>query len=249
MQTQIQKINEIVHKDNYKGVLISPNDSTVLIPYVKLLDDSGLPFIFLDTPLTDTPVTRNFKHDCGFVGTNNILAGKLAAEYIMEQMGKGTVVMIRGNHKHRSSIDRENGFLKTVSESTNFKTIGFTQGFWEEEKSYDAYYKFMKDNGERIDAVFAYSDPMAIGVNRYYKDNSNLKRPVIVGVDGTLVGQRAVLENEIDATVVQAPEVMAKIGLRNLVQCIEKKRYKKVKILTPVTLYTATVVLERASGE
>lgn len=37
----------------------------------------GFPLIVLiDTPLADTIETRHFTNDCGFVGTNNLLAGK-----------------------------------------------------------------------------------------------------------------------------------------------------------------------------
>lgn len=247
IETQIQKIREIAQNKSYKGVLISPNDSTILIPHVQTLDDNHIPFLFVDTPLVKTEVTENFNYDCGYVGTNNILAGNLAAKFVMNKMDAGNIFMMRGNHKHQSSIDRETGFLDIVTQSTQYKTIGYTEGYWEEEKAYLAFKNYIASNHSNIDAVFAYSDPMALGVSRYYREKPHLQRPIIVGVDGTLVGQRGVLENKIDATVVQAPEVMAKMSLNNLINCISANSFEKKQVLTPVTLYTSTVVLERAS--
>lgn len=96
VQFQIQKITEIISNRNYKGVLISPNDSSVLIPHVKLLDDMGIPFLFIDTQLIKTETSENFNYDCGFVGTDNVLAGELAAKFLSAKITGGNIFMMRG---------------------------------------------------------------------------------------------------------------------------------------------------------
>lgn len=243
VETQERALIAIAEKKHYDGVMLAPNDSEALVPYVAAIDRAGIPFILIDTPLAESPLTKSFQHDCGFVGTNNVLAGELAAKYIIGQIPKGTIFMMRGNHKHQSSVDREKGFIDGIQSHGQFDLIGRIQGWWETEAAYGAFSSFMKQNRRTIDAVFAYSDPMALGVSQYFDEHPHLKRPIIVGVDGTLVGQRGVLTHKLDATVVQAPEVMGRIGLRNLIQCIQ--HVQRSNILTPVTLLQATLALEK----
>lgn len=244
VKSQMKRLSEIASAKNYRGVMLAPNDSKALVKYVKKIDEAGIPFILIDTPLAEVDETKKFRNDCGFVGTDNILAGKLAAQFILEKLSSGNIFMMRGNHKHRSSIDREKGFLKEMSKHSKFNLFGKIQGWWETEAAYKAFTQYVQQNTQIINAIFAYSDPMALGVSQYFSEHPEVKRPIIVGVDGTLVGQRGVLERKIDATIVQAAEVMGKFGLRNLMQCIDRKEPKRI-VLTPVTLLKATMALEK----
>ncbi|PIR20975.1 MAG: hypothetical protein COV45_03680 [Deltaproteobacteria bacterium CG11_big_fil_rev_8_21_14_0_20_47_16] len=243
VETQKQALKDIASSKEYDGVMLAPNDSEALVSYMEAIDKAGMPFILIDTPLSDTATSRSFKNDCGFVGTDNVYAGKLAAQYIIEHVSSGSVFLMRGNHKHQSSIDRENGFVSEMSQHKNIHLIGFVQGWWEEESAHTEFSSFVRSKKQPIDAIFAYNDPMALGISRYYSEHPSLKRPIIVGVDGTLVGQKGLLLQKIDASIVQAPEVMGKIGLDNLIECIQRK-HERTNTLTPVTLLKSTTTLE-----
>ncbi len=243
VETQKQALQNIASGKKYDGVMLAPNDSEALISYMEAIDKAGIPFMLIDTPLSDTAASRSLKNDCGFIGTDNIYAGKLAAQYIAEHVHTGTVFLMRGNHKHQSSIDREGGFVSEMSQHKSVHLIGFVQGWWEEDAAHTEFFSFVRNQKQPIDAVFAYSDPMALGISRYYSEHPSLKRPIIVGVDGTLVGQKGLLLQKIDASVVQAPEVMGKVGLDRLIECIRYK-HERTSTLTPVTLLKATTTLE-----
>lgn len=237
-------IQDIIRSGKYTGVMLAPNDSEALIEDVENLDHMGMPFILIDTPLTDNDRTRSMKHDCGFVGTNNVLGGRLSAQFVASQLSSGKILLMRGNHKHQSSIDRENGFLAEIETTGKFTIMPPVQGWWEEETAYQNFFQYMKTATDLPDAVFAYNDPMALGVARYYDQHTELKRPIIIGVDGVLAGQRGILEKRISASVVQSPEIMGRIGVRNLLSCIEENRYDKNIVLTPVTLLKPGFALE-----
>lgn len=240
---QRQFLTEILQSKKYKGVMLAPNDSVALIGDVGELDAADIPFVLIDTPLADSIETRNFTNDCGFVGTNNLLVGKLAAEFIANQVDGGNIVLMRGNHQHQSSVDREAGFVGEVKRHSNLHIIHRLTGWWEIEDAFFVYSNFMKANRKSVRAVFAYNDPMAVGVSRYYDMHPEKQRPVIIGVDGVLLGQRAVLEQKISASVVQSPEVMGKVGLQQIFNCLNKKVSKKEQTLTPVTLLNASLTL------
>lgn len=238
-------LTEILQSKKYKGVMLAPNDSVALIIDVSQLDAADIPFILIDTPLADTPETRSFSHDCGFVGTNNMLAGKLAAEFISEHISTGNIVLMRGNHQHQSSVDRESGFVRELEKHPDLHIIRQLVGWWEAEGAFSAYSSFMRTTKKPIHAIFAYNDPMALGVSQYYEFTLGKPRPIIVGVDGVLMGQRAVLAQKINASVVQSPEVMGKVGLQQIANCIAGRIPQKEQTLTPVTLLSASVTLER----
>lgn len=195
--TQQLKLTAIASARDYHGVMLAPNDSEALIPFVEALDAIDIPFILIDTPLSDSPVVRSFRNDCGFVGTDNQLAGSLAAQYLVERLSGGPVFLMRGNHKHQSSIDREKGFLSVMETRSEFQLIGKMQGWWETEAAYQTFTQYMQSKPTTLAAVFAYSDPMALGVSRYYAEHPHIARPIILGVDGTLVGQRGLLERQL----------------------------------------------------
>lgn len=244
IQTQKVRLQKISQENNYAGVILAPNDSLALLDDVRLLDNAGIWFIVLDTPLLDLPSNEILTHNCGFVGTDNVLAGRMAARFIISELHDGNILMMRGNHSQKTSIDRENGFFEELKKYDQFKIISYLSGYWEMDPAFNAISNYMKSSPKMPDAVFAYSDSMAIGVSKYYKSKEFKQRPVIVGVDGVLLGQQAVLEGKIDASVVQAPEVMGETALKNLIMCINNNHSQNVNILTPVTLLKASRTLE-----
>lgn len=248
LESQRAFIKQIINSNKFRGVMMCPNDSAELTKDIKLLDDSKIPFVLIDTPLKQTSVTDAFAYDCGYVGTDNFIVGKQALQYIVDHINGGNIVMMRGIHTHRSSIDREVGFLDKVKDYPNFKIIKYLEGGWATEPAFEDYQAFMKNNSAPISAVFAYNDHMALGISRFYDKNPGLKRPLIVGVDGTVVGQKGLLEGKIDAIVVQATELMGIEGLRRIMECSYTKPIRKKDVLTPVTILTTTTTLERSES-
>jgi len=248
LESQRGFIEKVIADGRYKGVMICPNDSEELTNDIEKLDDAGIPFVVIDTPLKESEVTRSFKNYCGYVGTDNFLVGEKALHYIGERLNSGSIVMVRGIHSHRSSLDREVGFVDALVKYPQFSIASFIVGDWATEPAYRAYLDLMKTKAGDVDAVFAYNDHMALGVSRYYDGRPALKRPLIVGVDGTVVGQRGLLENKIDAIVVQATELMGIDGLRMVVECANGNKVIPKDTLTPVTMITATRSLERSDS-
>lgn len=244
IQSQKDFLNQIVQEKKYQGVMICPNDSQALTDDIAKLDEAGIPYLFIDTPLVESEKTKAFHKNCGYVGTDNFLVGEKAVEFISETITSGNVLMVRGNHQHRSSIDREEGFLRKLKKYPSLNIIGYLQGHWRTDVAYEDFKKFMQTNTQKIHAVFAYNDHMALGISQYYEEN-HLERPIIIGVDGTVVGQKGLLEKKIDAIIVQATELMGIEGLKRIQECSKEHIVQDKRILTPVTMLTAATNLKR----
>lgn len=227
------------------GVIITPGHSEKLIPTLQRLDSKGIPFIVVDTPL-ELIRESHFSCYCGFIGTDNKRGGNLAAQYIGETLKEGNILLVRGVSSHRTSQDRETGFLERIKQYPKIKIARIIEGDWDTHKTKAALKGVPKDELPKIHAVFAYNDLMAMGVGEYFTEHH--LRPLIVGYDGILEVQSAIIDGHIDATVTQAPETMGRLAVSQLKSCIEQKSFKGKTELTHVTLLKATRTLTAVSS-
>lgn len=238
-------LRKIAIAKNYDAVLLSPNHSEALLDELLALSESGIRFLVVDTPLNySDPFRQQLEGDCGFVGTDNIQGGTLAAQFITRKIRGGNVVAIRGIISHRTSMDREKGFVNELKKYPDFKIIQFIDGMWDPKHALSRFTAFVQKHHPRIDAIFAYNDLMAVAVAQYFKGG---KRPLIVGFDGTKEAQKKILKGTMDASVVQTPNLMGRIAVQKIRECILQKHSHK-NSLTPVTLITADVTLKTISS-
>lgn len=242
---QEQELLKLLHQRSFDGVIITPGHSTKLIPTLRRLDQQRVPFIVVDTPL-ELSGEKAFAHYCGFIGTDNRRGGNLAAEYVGEKIRKGNVLLVRGVMTHRTSQDRELGFLEVIKRYPDVRIVHVVEGEWNSEDAKKALHPFARRELSKIDAVFAYNDLMALGAAEVMR-RSNL-HPLIVGYDGILEVQSAIIAGQIDATVTQAPETMGKRAVVKLRQCIEEQSFPASTELTHVTLLMATRTLTAVSS-
>jgi ribose transport system substrate-binding protein len=239
------KLNEITTAGNFSGVLLTPNHSKALFPVLEKLDTQKIPFIIVDTPMDFAERKATFQSYCGFVGTDNQLGGALAADFIAREIVKGNIILVRGIETHQTSRDREIGFLKEIEKYPNLHILKVLNGQWDGEAALRALRNLPKEQVKRTHAIFAYNDLMALGIAKYFK--SFKKRPIIVGYDGLLEAQRAILNGEMDATVVQTPYDMGKVAVTQLINCIDDNSFPGNTLLTNVTLIKATKTLTSIS--
>lgn len=240
-QYQKEAIREISSRNDLHGVLLTPNHSGALFDELKQLDDKKIPFVIVDSPMDFAGRESEFNYYCGYVGTDNRYGGKIAAEYIAKELAGGELLLIRGVETHQSSIDREAGFLNTMNKYPHFSVSGVISGRWDRDPTIKALEKLPESQLIDIDAVFACNDSMALGAATYFSRYA--KRPLIVGYDGLLNAQRAIVNGSMDATVVQTPYAMGQTAVMRLVECIDDDAYSQNSTLTKVALIKAARTL------
>ena len=164
------------------------------------------------------------------------MGGKLAAQFIAKKIKTGNVVLIRGVASHRTSIDREKGFLEGIKQYPSIKVIAILNGEWHPDIAIGALKKFQNRSTVNIDAIFAYNDPMVLAIAEQIKGEN--PRPILVGYNGDKDVQKAILSGKIDASVVQTPELMGRRAVEALLHC-----HRDSVTLTPVSIVTVTRTL------
>ncbi len=155
-------------------ILLNPGDPHAIAPAIKRAQKAGITVVSVDTAAEGSDAT---------VTTDNVSAGAVACEYIVQKLnGKGNVI-IQNGPQVSAVIDRVDGCKAELAKAPGIKVLSDDQ---DGKGSRDGGMAVMLGHLTRynkIDAVFAINDPQAIGTNLAAKQ---LKRDgiIITAVDG-----------------------------------------------------------------
>ena len=199
--------------DGAKGILITPADSTAIVPAIEKARRAGVTVIALDTP-TDPRSAVD-----ALYATNNEQAGELIGRYAKakaaEQGIKPKIAMPDLSPGITSGELRHQGFLKGfgISEGDP-QIVGSVDTLGETGRAEDGLRTLLqKDKG--INVVYTVNEPAAFGAAQALKaagrDDGSV---ILVSVDGGCDAvKNGVRPGVIDATVQQYPENMARLGV------------------------------------
>jgi ribose transport system substrate-binding protein len=216
-------------------ILLNAVDTKGIAAAVQQAKDAGIPVIAVDTN-AEGGVNAT-------VTSDNYQAGKLAGEYVVEQLnGKGNIVIIDGPPVS-AVTDRIQGFEDVIKES-GIKVAAKQNGEGNREKALSVMESILQANPSgSIDAVFAINDPEAIGVEIASEQAGRKDEFFIVGVDGAPEAAEAMAKegSSIMATSAQSPSEMVKkaveIGMKvKNGEDVEELIKVPVKLVTQDTL-------------
>lgn len=171
---QIKDIEELINQ-KVDLLVISPNESTAITPIIQKAYQSGIPVILVDRRIDTEDYTA-------YVGADNYLIGQEVGLYISGVLnGKGNIVEIRGWQGSTSDNERHAGFVDAISKFPNIKVIAERRGNYLKEEAKKQMTDVLKTES-KIDLVFAFNDPMALGVREAVSKYSG-KLPFIIGID------------------------------------------------------------------
>ena len=210
-------------------ILLNAVDSVALGVAVKRAQDAGIPVIAVDVTAAGANAT---------VSTNNVQAGEIACQYIVDKLdGKGNVI-IQNGPPVSAVMDRVDGCKATFAKAPGINILSDDQ---DANGSREGGLEVMLGHLTRyqdIDAVFAINDPQAIGTDLAAKQ---LKRTgiIITAVDGAPDIEVALKgDTMIEASSSQDPYAIAMKGVEVGYNLINGKTLENDNILMPSTLVT-----------
>ena len=110
-QAQVNTVEDCVNK-NFDVIAIVPADSNALVPACKAAVEAGVKVLAIDTDLGEAGIATSF------IGSDNVAGGKMAAEYVIDQIGtEGAIAVIRGSEAQTVEIQRYTGFSEEIAAS------------------------------------------------------------------------------------------------------------------------------------
>ncbi len=193
---QIAQIEDMIAQ-GLDGIALAPTDPNALAPVVDAAKAANIPVVFVDTKGTNEGIT--------FIGTDNDVGAKLAADYICGKIEKGSeVAILQGIITQSTGQARATG-AKSGLEGCGLKVVAEQTGEWDRAKGQAAMENIITGN-PNIKAVFASNDNMALGAVEALKSAGKLADVMVVGFDANPDAAASVLAGEMTATVAQAPE-------------------------------------------
>lgn len=209
-------------------LIIGTNDEKAVVPVVAKAYKSGIPVIVLDRGIRGQQYTT-------FINSDNILIGKIGAEYIAERLGgNGLVLLFEGIQTADVTKLRSKGFLEEIGKHNGIRVIRRTGNYLRK----DALVEMEKlvAEGIKVDAIFSESDSMLSGVRMVLNKHRIAPASIVmVGCDYTSEARQAIREGAQSGSVLfplggrKSVEVALKIFAK---EPVPKHIYIPVKLVT-----------------
>ena len=192
---EVSNMEDISVKD-VDVVLLNPVDSDSAIASVMVANNLDLPVITVDRAANGGEVVSH-------VASDNAEGGKMAAQYLINQLGdNANIVELEGIAGSSAPRDRGAGFDNEI-ENSNLNIITKQSADFDRTKGLSVMENIIQSKGD-IDAVFAQNDEMALGALKALQD-ANMDNVLVVGFDATDDAVASVNKGEMSATIAQQP--------------------------------------------
>ncbi|MEE4605307.1 MAG: sugar ABC transporter substrate-binding protein [Desulfobacteraceae bacterium] len=229
--SQIAQIEDQMTK-GVDGIALAPTDPDALAPIVDEALAEGTKVVFVDTNGKNKGVT--------FIGTNNEMGAKLAADYICKNVPKGSdVAILQGIIVQSTGRFRADGSHKGLTEC-GLNIVAEQPADWDRAKGQAVMENILVGN-PNIKAVFASNDNMALGAAEALKQAGVLDKVLLVGFDANPDAAVSILASEMSASVAQNPYNMGALSVENLMKLIKGEK------LAPV-IDTGTVLVTKENA-
>lgn len=193
--------------------LVDRTDASIIIEKAK---SNHVPVIFFNRELVEEDLER--WDGLYYVGADAFESGRLQGEILAEQCkedfasidknGDGILqyVMLEGEAGHNDSMVRSMSVINEITESGyTVEKLADEIANWNRDQASNKITPFLNSYGSEIEVILANNDDMALGAVDALKargmDCQSEEWPVILGVDGTEVGLKAVEKGELLGTV------------------------------------------------
>ncbi|WP_028032360.1 ABC transporter substrate-binding protein [Chelativorans sp. J32] len=217
-------------------IMLNAVDVNAIAPAVQKAKDAGIVVAAFDVSAPGADVT---------VMTNNVKAGEIACQYIVDQLGgKGNVIIINGPQSS-SIVDRVKGCKAVFEKNPDINILSDDQnGQGSREGGLDVMQGLLT-RFDDVDAVFAINDPTGIGAELAARQ-LNRTDFIITAVDGAPDIEQALKTGNsmIKASASQDPYVMAGQALEMGYKVLQGEKPDPDTVLLDPQLITADNVNE-----
>jgi ribose transport system substrate-binding protein len=217
-------------------IMLNAVDPVAVEPAVKKAQQAGIVVAAFDVAAKGADVT---------VMTDNVKAGTLACQYIVDHLkGKGDVIIVNGPQVS-SIVDRVKGCKEVFAANPGINILSDDQDGKGSRDGGFSVAQSLLTRFEKVDGIFAVNDPTAIGVNLAAKQ-LNRSEFIITGVDGApdIEAELKSGNSLIKASSSQDPYVMAGQALELGAGIIAGKKPEKSVILLDPVLITSENLAE-----
>jgi len=212
------------------AIILNPCEVEASSPAVDRAIDAGIPVVNVNSETRSAP--------SAFVGSRDEESGRIAMEYIAKRLGgRGNVLMMHGFMGQAAQIKRDAGAREILAKHPDMKLLAEQSAEWDRAKAMSLMENWIQSHGDKIAAVFAQNDEMAMGA-LIALEAAGLKGNVVVaGVDAIADALQAVKDGRLDATVFQDAKGQGSVAVETAFKLIRGEPIKR-EVYIPFRLVT-----------
>jgi len=228
---QITVVEDFISR-GVDGIVLAPLDDRALVRPVADAVREGIPVVVIDSGLQGSDYAS-------YVATDNYKGGVLAARRLGELLGgRGRIFLIRYQEGSASTMQREAGFLDTVTKE--FPGIVLLVQDQYAGATTETAYQLAENLLSRFhdaDGLFCPNESSTFGALRAVQEAGLAGKLRFVGFDSSPKLVQALSEGLLDGLVLQNPVKMGYLGVRTMVQYLRGETISQL-IDTGVALAT-----------
>jgi ribose transport system substrate-binding protein len=245
-QAELQELNHVV-ASKPAGILISVADEALLKPGIDAAIEAGIPVLTLDS---DAPSSRRLF----FIGTNNLAAGHLGGQRIVEKTGgRGNVVFF--SMPGQPNLDeRLQGFKDVFASHPDLKIMDVVNIKGDARNAFDNTQQYLTQTGPTRVAAFVCLEASSGKVVADAVRRQKVTDRTVVAWDVEQDTLAEIKDGTIEATIAQKPFTMAFVGLKELDEIFHNKPRSLTKDYSvdafseyPYFIDTGTALVDKAN--
>ncbi|MCD8351893.1 MAG: substrate-binding domain-containing protein [Planctomycetaceae bacterium] len=177
-------------------IIMCPAESTGCAPIVDSANAAGIPIVVVNAK------TDNVEDATAFVGSDDVEAGRMMGDFIIEKKGpNATVLHLMGIIGNSATTNRGEGIMEAFSKA-NINILDEQTGKWNRDEGMRITEDWIQ-RYPKFDAIVSDNDEMAVGAVNALMISDRKKDVVVIGVDATDDALVSVKNGELDATILQ----------------------------------------------
>ncbi|MCY2951299.1 MAG: ABC transporter substrate-binding protein [Planctomycetota bacterium] len=197
-ENQIRAVRAFIAQ-GVDAIIVAPVVETGWEPVLREAKAAGIPVVLADraVDVSDPSLYATL------VSPDVVEEGRMAGRWLAKRLdGKGSIVELAGTPGSSPAIDRGKGFREAIAEYPGLKIVKSQTGDFTRSKGKEVMEAFLK-SGQKIDALYAHNDDMAIGAIQAIEDAG--KKPgvdiVVVSIDAVKGAFEAMVAGKLNCTV------------------------------------------------
>lgn len=196
---QQDQVNSMIEQ-GYDAIIVVPVDTAAMEPITEAVTSAGIPLIYVNR---NPYGTNDPPEGVYYVGSREVVAGELQAEFLIDKMGeKGGVAVLMGILSNEGALKRTEGVENILSKYPDVKVLAKETGEWQADKGMAITENWLTAYGKDLNAILANNDEMALGAVQAL-EAAGRSDVVVVGVDAIPSAKNMVAEGKMSATVLQ----------------------------------------------
>lgn len=223
VEKQMQIVENLIQR-KVSALCITPSGSKEIVPAILKANEAKIPVLIIDTRVDPKAMAEAGATTVAFIGSDNRDGGRIAGEFIADQLGgKGSVAILEGIPGHETGDARLSGFHEAMEKFKDIKIVASQTANWERDQGFNVFQNILQAH-PGVQAVFACNDMMALGAVEAIAAARKHGTIIVLGFDAITDSRAAIMNGEMRASIAQHPEEMGRLAVEYAYQAMKGQR-------------------------